>query len=153
MLPSFHKAVTPSKSTSFPPRVTTPSIDATRSDRVISIIGPDLTIDGDLTSMGELRIDGVVLGNIRGIRVVIGEQAQITGGVVAEDVIVLGHVMGAVRGLRVSLQSASHVEGDVCYQALIIEQGAYFEGKSSRSDDPLTVEAAEPVGSSGPFQL
>ena len=68
MLPSFRKAETPSKSTSILPRVT-PSAGATRSDRVISIIGPDITIDGDLTSMGELRIDGEVVGNIRGILV------------------------------------------------------------------------------------
>jgi cytoskeletal protein CcmA (bactofilin family) len=45
--------------------------------------------------------------------------------------------MGSVRGLRISLQSASHMEGDVYHQALVMEQGAFFEGKSNRSDDPL----------------
>jgi cytoskeletal protein CcmA (bactofilin family) len=46
--------------------------------------------------------------------------------------------MGSVRGLRVSLQSTSHVEGDVYHQALVMEQGAVFEGTSIRSDDPLS---------------
>ena len=82
-----------------------------RSDRTISVLGPDLTVNGGLISKGELRVDGEVQGDIRGVRVVIGETARVTGGVVAEDVIILGHVMGSVRGLRVSLQSASHVEG------------------------------------------
>ena len=68
---------------------------------------------------------------------VIGETARVTGGVVAEDVVILGHVMGSVRGLRVSLQSASHVEGDVYHQALVMEQGAFFEGTSRRADNPL----------------
>jgi cytoskeletal protein CcmA (bactofilin family) len=29
------------------------------------------------------------------------------------------------------------VEGDIFHQSLAIEQGAYFEGKSRRSDNPL----------------
>jgi cytoskeletal protein CcmA (bactofilin family) len=45
--------------------------------------------------------------------------------------------VGSVRGLRVTLQAQSHVEGDIFHQSLAIEQGAYFEGKSRRSDDPL----------------
>ena len=147
MFPNFNKSgaqlngasVSPSKGR---------TIGVPAGDRVISIIGPDLTIDGDLISRGDLRIDGEVQGNIEGTRVVIGEHAQITGGVSAEDVIVLGHVMGTVRGLRVSLQSTCHVEGDVYHQALVMEQGASFEGKSTRSNDPLTIAAAPEL--SGP---
>ena len=93
-------------------------------------------------SKGELRVDGEVQGDIRGVRVVIGETARVTGGVVAEDVIILGHVMGSVRGLRVSLQSASHVEGDVYHQALVMEQGAFFEGRSRRADNPMAESLA-----------
>jgi cytoskeletal protein CcmA (bactofilin family) len=39
--------------------------------------------------------------------------------------------------LRVTLQSMSHVEGDIYHQSLALEQGAYFEGRSRRSDDPM----------------
>jgi cytoskeletal protein CcmA (bactofilin family) len=37
----------------------------------------------------------------------------------------------------VTLQSTSHVEGDLVHKSLAMEQGAYFDGKSSCSDDPL----------------
>jgi cytoskeletal protein CcmA (bactofilin family) len=130
-----------------------PSTGAPRSDRNFSVIGPDLTIEGDLVSKGELRIDGEVQGNIKGARLVIGEHARITGGIVAEDVVIFGHVMGSVRGLRVSLQSTSHMQGDVYHQVLVMEQGAFFEGKSTRSDDPLALPPASEFaalnGSSG----
>ena len=43
----------------------------------------------------------------------------------------------AIRGNAVTFQSASRVEGDVFHKSLAIEQGAFFEGKSRRSDDPL----------------
>lgn len=113
-----------------------------------SIIGPDLTITGNLTSKGEVQIDGEVQGDINATYIVVGERARITGGVLAEEVVVRGHVMGSIRGKRVMLQASSHVEGDVYHQSLAIEQGAFFEGKSRRSDDPLAGApvATLPVG-------
>jgi cytoskeletal protein CcmA (bactofilin family) len=69
----------------------------------------------------------------------------VIGSVIAEDIVVRGRVVGSVRGLRVTLQAQSHVEGDIFHQSLAIEQGAYFEGKSRRSDDPLAeVKTASP---------
>ena len=102
-----------------------------------SIIGPDLKIQGNLISTGEVQVDGEVEGDLHATHVLIGERARIQGAVNAEEVVVRGHVMGSVRGGKVMLQSTSHVEGDVHHKALAIEQGAYFEGKSRRSDDPL----------------
>lgn len=110
-----------------------------------SVIGPDLTIVGNLVSKGEVQVDGEVQGDLFGSHIVIGERARITGGIVGEEVVVRGHVMGSIRGRKVMLQSSSHVEGDVYHQTLAIEQGAFFEGKSRRSEDP-TAGAQAPVG-------
>jgi cytoskeletal protein CcmA (bactofilin family) len=101
-----------------------------------SVIGADLTIIGNLVSRGLVHIDGEILGDIQAVNVVVGETARITGAIVAEDIVVHGHTMGSIRGNRVMLQSSCRVEGDVFHQALSIEQGAYFEGKSRRFDAP-----------------
>jgi cytoskeletal protein CcmA (bactofilin family) len=101
-----------------------------------SRIGSDLVIMGNLVSVGEIQVDGEVQGDLHGVHVVIGETARITGGIVADEVIVRGIVMGSIRGKRVVLQSSSRVEGDIFHSQLAIEQGAFFEGKSRRSDDP-----------------
>jgi cytoskeletal protein CcmA (bactofilin family) len=49
-----------------------------------------------------------------------------------------------LRGIRrtqaQTRQAASHIEGDVFHRSLAIEQGAYFEGKSRRTDDPMSVQ-------------
>jgi cytoskeletal protein CcmA (bactofilin family) len=105
------------------------------SERAVSMIGPDLTITGNLISKGEVQVDGVVEGDIQGSHVVIGETATITGGVIADEVVVRGHVVGTIRSKRVMLQATSQVEGDIYHQSLSIEQGALFEGKSRRSND------------------
>lgn len=152
MLPNFKKPESeppkppapPSVSSHFLPPV--PPAPATRNgatDRLPpSVIGPDLTIEGNLTSKGQIQIDGHVHGDIHGTHVIVGERARITGGILADEIVVRGQVMGSIRGRRVMLQAQSHVEGDIYHQALAIEQGAFFEGKSRRSDDPLATEVA-----------
>ncbi len=102
-----------------------------------SIIGEDLTVTGNVLSRGEVQVDGTIQGDVHCSSLIVGEKAQITGGIVAEDVVVRGRVMGSVRGNRVTLQASSHVEGDVFHKSLAIEQAAFFEGKSRRSEDPI----------------
>ena len=114
----------------------------------ISTIGEDLTITGNVTSKGELHLDGEIQGDVHCVALVLGENAQLKGGVVAQDVMVRGRLIGSVRALRVMLQSQSRVEGNIFHKGLAIEQGAHFEGESRPSDDPLAsnpeVAAAEP---------
>jgi cytoskeletal protein CcmA (bactofilin family) len=102
-----------------------------------SIIGEDLTVTGNVLSKGEVQVDGQIQGDVHCSSLIVGEKAEITGGIVASDVVVRGQVMGSIRGERVTLQSSSHVEGDIFHQSLAIEQGAFFEGKSRRAEDPI----------------
>jgi len=89
---------------------------------------------------GEVQVEGEVQGDIHAQRIVIGERARITGALIAEEVVVRGSVQGSIRGNAVTFQSSSRVEGDVFHKSLAIEQGAFFEGKSRRSDDPMSVQ-------------
>lgn len=147
MLPTFKKSDTDSPRPALPlgpssssPLGTRPAPSPLRAGTGAgspSVIGPDLVITGNLVSKGEVQIDGEVQGDIHGTHIVIGERAKITGSIIAEEVVVRGHVMGSVRGKRVLLQNNSHVEGDIYHQTLAIKQGAFFEGKSRRSEDPI----------------
>lgn len=101
-----------------------------------SLIGADLTVVGHLLSQGEIHIDGEIQGDVHAVMIVIGESATITGSLVADEIVIRGTVMGSIRGKRVALQSSSKVEGDIYHSQLAIEQGAFFEGKSRRMEDP-----------------
>lgn len=111
-----------------------------RTSGIASVIGTDLSITGNLESTGELHIEGAVQGDIQAARIVVGEQANVTGSLVADEIVISGNVQGSIRGNHVTFQAASRVEGDVYHKSLTIEQGAYFEGKSRRSNDPMTVQ-------------
>ena len=141
------KAEKPAPATSTPVKFSKPLKGS--SQMVPSVIGEDLTVEGNIISKGEVQLEGEVHGNIHCTSLVIGDKALIEGGVVADDVIVRGRVVGSLRGHRVTLQSSSHVEGDIFHQSLAIEQGAFFEGKSRRSDDPVADAKAAPSGKSG----
>lgn len=111
-----------------------------RASGAASVIGADLSITGNLESKGEVQVEGAVQGDIHAQRIVIGDRARITGALIAEEIVVRGTVEGSIRGNAVTFQSSSRVEGDVFHKSLAIEQGAYFEGKSRRSDDPMSVQ-------------
>ncbi len=102
-----------------------------------TVIGADFKITGHAISNGEVQVDGEIEGDIECKTLTVGQTAKVTGNVIAETVTVQGKVMGSIRGSNVTLQSSSHIEGDVYHQSLAIEQGAFFEGKSRRSENPV----------------
>jgi cytoskeletal protein CcmA (bactofilin family) len=114
----------------------------------ISAIGEDLTITGNVTSKGELHLNGHVQGDVHCVALVLGENAQLEGSVVAEDVMVRGRLIGSVRALRATLEAGSHVQGDLFDKSLSIEQGTHFEGESRPCEAPLSsiteIPAVEP---------
>ena len=137
----------PDAATDFSPGNTTPQQTARQrvpSGGGSSVIGPDLVITGNLQSNGDVEIDGEIQGDVQATRITVGDKARITGTLMAEDVVVRGTVMGAIKGARVILQAASRVEGDVYHKSLSIEEGAYFEGKSRRSENLANGEDAAP---------
>ena len=105
----------------------------------ISTIGEDLTITGNVTSKGELHANGRVQGDVHCAALVLGENAQVEGSVVAQDVMVRGRLIGSVRARRVVLQSTAYVEGNPFHKSFSLEQGTQFEGESRPSDDPLSI--------------
>ena len=103
----------------------------------MSILNQDISITGNVSSKGEIQIEGQVQGDVYCNSVIVGENAYVSGSIAAADAIVRGRVSGSIRGERVTLQATSQVEGDIYHESLAIEQGAYFEGKSRRTENPL----------------
>jgi cytoskeletal protein CcmA (bactofilin family) len=101
------------------------------------VLSSDLTIKGNLTTSGDIQIEGILEGDIRANLLTVGESATVRGEVIADDVVVNGRVIGCVRGLKVRLTSTARVEGDVIHKTIAIESGAHFEGSVKRNDDPL----------------
>ena len=100
-----------------------------------SVIGPDLSIEGQSITMrckGCLRINGSIQAELHCVELLVGQQAVIAGSITATKVAVSGRVDGTIIGDSVVLHSTAHVEGDIHSRFLSIEQGASFDGRSRK---------------------
>ena len=89
-----------------------------------------------------------IQGDVHCVALVLGENAQLEGSVVAEQVMVRGRLIGSIRALTVTLEATSYVEGNVFHKSLSIEQGKHFEGESRPSEDPLSSSPEVPTAES-----
>ncbi|SEA45929.1 bactofilin family protein [Rubrimonas cliftonensis] len=102
-----------------------------------SSISSDLTVVGNITTTGDMQVDGIIEGDIRAHLLTVGEGATISGEIMADDIVIHGLIRGRVRGVKVRLTSTAKVEGDIIHKTIAIESGAHFEGSVQRRDDPL----------------
>ena len=109
-----------------------------------SVIGNDLKIVGvglKIISRGILQVDGEIEGDVQAAEVIIGEKGKVTGMVAGRQIVVRGKVSGVVLGQTVALQASSQVEGDIHHMSFLIEQGAFFEGRSRRAQSEADLVA------------
>jgi cytoskeletal protein CcmA (bactofilin family) len=109
---------------------------APRPPKAPSVIGADLTIEGDVSGGGELQIDGNIKGDVRIEHVTVGDGGSVEGGIYAEAVEVRGKVSGSITAKQVRLYGACHVDGDITHEQLAMETGAFFQGRSLRLQRP-----------------
>ena len=94
-----------------------------------SVIGPDVSVKGDVSATADLHIDGTIEGDIKCASLVQGESSQIIGSVIAESARLSGKVNGSITARELTILKSAVIEGDVHYDALTIEQGAQVEGR------------------------
>lgn len=110
-----------------------------------SIVGPSVKIDGDLKSQGNLRIDGTVTGKVKTTQnLYVGESANISADVEAENAVISGSVQGNVKvsGALV-LGKNGRLIGDMSCGTLQVEEGAFFMGKCQMKDKGTVQPVAE----------
>lgn len=115
-----------------------------------SIISQHLSVVGDMTSDGDIQVDGTVEGDVKTAILTIGETGLIKGTVEAETVRLAGRVIGQIRAKTVSLTRTARVEGDVWHDSISIEAGAHFVGASRQlTEGPATAASPHDVASWG----
>lgn len=127
-----------SKTADTAPAVETPGGSQRRDSKaggVPSIVSPDLKIHGNLSSEGDIQVDGTVEGDVVAGNLTIGEHGAIYGKIEAKTVRVRGTVKGEVHGESVTLLSSARVHGDVVHASLSIEAGAWLEGHCRRQSE------------------
>ena len=114
-----------------------PPASSPMAGATFSVLGPDITIDGDLKATADLHLDGKIAGDISCAALIQGEGSEVSGMVVAESARVAGRIKGSITAGVLTILKTARIEGDVTYGALTIEEGAQVDGKfSHRAAEP-----------------
>src|SRR5215216_7408423 len=91
-----------------------------------SMIGAGTTLKGDITSNGDLRIDGTLKGNIIGsAKVIIGANGAVEGDISGQQADIMGKVSGSIRVKELlQLKNGCVVEGNISSGKLQVEPSA-----------------------------
>ncbi len=104
--------------------------------RNTTVIAEGSKISGTVTVDGLLEVEGQVDGEMHCTSLFVSSKAQIVGTIVADRVTVDGRVEGPIQGGEVILKSRAYVVGDIHCQTLIVEKGAFMEGRLMRAPQP-----------------
>ncbi|MDP4151635.1 MAG: polymer-forming cytoskeletal protein [Bacteroidota bacterium] len=96
-----------------------------------SLIGAGTSMKGDITSNGDLRIDGTLVGNINcSAKVVIGANGVVQGDINGQQADIMGKVTGTIKVKDLlQLKGGSHMNGNIQAAKLQIEPAANFNGE------------------------
>lgn len=136
----FHAGAPTQKAEAPTPRLAGKEQALTRIDKgrsTSSVIDEWLSITGNLETDGDVLVNGKIHGDVRCKLLIVGQQAEVEGLVVADEVVVRGVARGVIRANRVRIEKSSRVDSEVFHRALCVEEGAEFIGMSRRSDDPV----------------
>ncbi|MCW9094799.1 MAG: polymer-forming cytoskeletal protein [Ignavibacteriaceae bacterium] len=106
----------------------------------ITIISHGVKLEGKITCEGNVRIDGTIQGDVISHgNVTVGEQGEINGQVNGQIIIIGGKVSGEINAKEnLTLESKANLKGDVFAKILVVEAGAYFDGKSNMGESKGT---------------
>jgi cytoskeletal protein CcmA (bactofilin family) len=117
----------------------------------INIIGAGTSIEGEVKSSGDIRIDGHILGSvITKAKVVVGTTGVVEGDIIGQNADISGTVKGkTVVSEMLFLKSTARMNGDIQTGKLVVEVGASFTGSCNmgpmvkdikNTDKPQTLE-------------
>src|SRR5437870_3851031 len=108
---------------------------------VESLIGEHTSFEGTLKTEGSVRLLGSIQGEIESkSTIIVEEKAHVTARLTAAQITVAGHVDGQIYcDVRVESRPTGHVTGEINAGALIVQEGAYFDGNSKMATGNNTV--------------
>ena len=96
----------------------------------INLIGNGTSINGDINSNGDVRIDGTLKGNISiSGKLVVGPSGNVEGNIICQNADISGEIHGKVSVTELlSLKASAKLLGDIITGKISIEPNATFTG-------------------------
>jgi cytoskeletal protein CcmA (bactofilin family) len=112
-----------------------------------TLIGAGTTLKGDIQSQSDLRIDGVLIGNIQtAAKIVVGSQGVVEGDIQGLQADIVGKVNGNIRVRELlQLRGEAVVTGNIYAGKLQVEPSATFNGQCHMGANIVEMNGHEQV--------
>jgi cytoskeletal protein CcmA (bactofilin family) len=109
-----------------------------------SLIGAGTSMKGDITSNGDMRIDGTLVGNIHcSAKVVIGANGVVQGDINGQMADIMGKVTGTIKVKDLLyLKGGSVLNGNIQAAKLQVEPTATFNGECHMAEAAVSTSMA-----------
>lgn len=111
----------------------------------LSFIGPEVVINGDVTTGAQLHVDGRIDGHVQCAQLCQGTSGTVAGNISADEALIAGLVEGTVFAKNLTLESTARIKGDITYQTISIAAGAQVDGRLARRDSLVTGDESTPM--------
>lgn len=95
----------------------------------ISVLGPDLVVDGQLESTGEILVHGSIAGNVHAPKVTICQDGKIEGDLVAREACIKGRLDGRIIAPIVVIEETGAVVGRIFHNEVTVAKGGFVDGR------------------------
>ena len=96
-------------------------------------------LEGSIEYPGNVVVGGTILGDVRCTNILITERGAVEGTICANSATIMGDASGSIYANQVTLKAACSVTAEIFCKQLSLENGCYFEGKSRRVANPLSL--------------
>jgi len=108
------------------------------SEAISSIIDKSMIIKGELSFNGKTRVDGQILGNIKGEHLILSKTGKIEGDIAVKSFVCHGNMMGNAKAEIVTLRKECTILGKIEAQTLTVEPGAIVDGEIKAATKDLS---------------
>ncbi len=111
--------------------------DTSRRSNTVNLITQGTEIVGNISTHGDIRIDGVVQGDITcHAKLVVGQEGQVQGNIQCHTGEISGSIQGRITATdMLQLSKGANIQGDIEAVRFVVEEGASLNGKCQAAPD------------------
>ena len=114
--------------------------NGTSASSSVNLIGVGTSIEGEIKSEGDIRIDGQINGTvISNAKIVVGTTGRVEGDLLCQSADISGKIKGKVKvGGLLFLKGQADITGNISSSKLVVEGGAVFNGTCTMGSNGTT---------------
>ena len=103
------------------------------TQKIDTIVTNAISIEGKVTTTGNVRFDCNIKGDIVGESIYIGKDGLVTGSIKCDNIIISGKVNGNITSSgKLHIKETGVVNGDIATNLLSMDEGSAFTGNSTK---------------------